>query len=525
MELRAYQAQAVKSIYSYFELKQGNPLVVMPTGTGKSVVIADFTKGAATAFPGTRILMLTHVKELIEQNFQALIRMWPEAPAGIYSAGVGRRDLHAQILYAGIQSIHKKAYLIQRCDLIIVDEAHLIPRNSETMYGRFLKEIKEINPQVKIIGFTATEFRLDSGYLHKGTPSRPALFTDVCFDYPMGDAIRDGYLTELTTISPDTKFDVSGVRKRGGEFIESELAQVFDQGEKNRSVVTEILVHSDRKSCLVFATSVEHAHNLADLIRAEGKTAEVVTGKTPKGERASIIHRFKAGEIWCLVNVNVLTTGFDAPAVDLIALVRATESAGLYIQMCGRGTRLAESKEDCLVLDFADNVTRHGPVDMPHVKQPGEPGGGDAPVKICEECAAYNYAGVRFCVECGWEFPPPEPKYKEKASQKPIMSHQVEPVTYRVDDVVYYRHQKEGKPDSLKVEYRTSIGHQREWVCLEHSGYAKNKAVQWWRSRTTELPVPNSVTEALEMVDDLPIPLEISVLPEGKYTRIVGVSF
>ena len=163
IQLRPYQSAAIEAIYGYFSRQSGNPLIVLPTGTGKSVCIAAFMKRAIGDWSDTRILIVTHVKELIAQNYGELIRLWPGAPAGIYSAGLNKRDLHAQILFAGIQSIHKRAYDIQRCDLALIDEAHLIPRTSNTMYRRFLGELATINPHLKVIGFTATPYRLDSG--------------------------------------------------------------------------------------------------------------------------------------------------------------------------------------------------------------------------------------------------------------------------------------------------------------------------------------------------------------------------
>lgn len=158
MQLRPYQQESIDAIYSYFGRAKGNPLVALPTGTGKSVCIGEFVRGACEQYPGTRVVMLTHVKELIEQNFSKLISLWPDAPAGIYSAGLGKRDLDAQIVFAGIQSIHRHALNMGRVDLIVVDECHLIPRKSDTMYGRFLANVRLHSPHVKIIGFTATPF-------------------------------------------------------------------------------------------------------------------------------------------------------------------------------------------------------------------------------------------------------------------------------------------------------------------------------------------------------------------------------
>jgi len=155
--LRPYQRAAIDAIYGYFSKKAGNPIVSIPTSGGKSLVMASFVEGVLKTYPDQRILIVTHVRELIEQNFGELKRLWPDAPAGIYSAGLKKREIRAPILFAGIQSIHKRVYDVQQCDLVLIDEAHLIPHTSSTMYQRFLADLKRINPLLKVIGFTATE--------------------------------------------------------------------------------------------------------------------------------------------------------------------------------------------------------------------------------------------------------------------------------------------------------------------------------------------------------------------------------
>lgn len=522
MELRPYQNEAVDRLYQWFTDNHGNPLVVMPTGTGKSLTIAEFIRRAVTEYPETRVVMLTHVKELIEQNFAALIRQYPSANAGIYSASVGRKDIRAQILIAGIQSLYKHAYKVQKCDILIVDEAHLMPRKAETMYGHFLKEIREINPNVKLVGFTATAFRLDSGHL---AGDGEEMFQGVAFEYGMADAIQQGYLSVLVSKSTDTHFDVSGVKKRLGDFVESELEAVYNTSEKNRDVIDEIMRNAaSRRACLVFATGVDHATALRDLIRARGRSAEVITGKTPKGERARIIADYKAGRIWALVNVNVLTTGFDAPAVDLVALVRATMSPVLYIQMCGRGARLAEGKDDCLILDFAQNIERHGPVDKPRIRTPGEGGGGEAPMKVCDACQMYNYTSARRCSTCGAEFPPPEPKFKGVASTEAVLSFQQQTQWIEVATVSYDHHHKIGGTTSMRVTYGTAKGDHREWVCVEHGGPAGEKARLWWMKRSMLAP-PETVDEAVGRSSELRKPTHITVQKDGRYSTVKKYRF
>ena len=347
MELRDYQTAAITGLYDYFAESTGNPLVVMPTGTGKSVVIAGFVREAVAAYPETRILMLTHVKELIAQNFQALIRMWPEAPGGIYSAGLSRRDIHAQILFAGIQSIHKHASRVQRCDLVIIDEAHLLGRADSGMYRTFLAELNRINSgMLKVVGFTATPYRLDSGMLHEG---KDRLFTDIAYQVPVLQMIEQGYLCPVVPKQTTTQLDVSSVGTRGGEFIAGQLEAAVDRDEVTAAAVAEVVQHgAERGSWLIFCSGVAHARHVRDAIREHGISCETVTGDTPGPERDGILAAFKAGRLRCVTNANVLTTGFDAPGTDLIALLRPTKSVGLYVQMVGRGTRLAEGKDDCI---------------------------------------------------------------------------------------------------------------------------------------------------------------------------------
>ncbi|TVQ59726.1 MAG: DEAD/DEAH box helicase, partial [Rhodobacteraceae bacterium] len=219
LTLRPYQQAAIDAIYGYFAEHAGHPLIVIPTAGGKSLVMARFVQGVLQTWPDQRILILTHVRELIAQNHAELIGLWPEAPAGIYSAGLGRREIGARILFAGIQSIHRRAWDVQQCDLVLIDEAHLIPGASNTMYRRFLDTLMRINPKLKVIGFTATPYRLDSGMLHEGDG---ALFTDIAFEVSVRELIDDGWLCPLVSKQAATRLDTAGVGTRGGEFIQRE---------------------------------------------------------------------------------------------------------------------------------------------------------------------------------------------------------------------------------------------------------------------------------------------------------------
>jgi DNA repair protein RadD len=521
MKLRAYQRAAIDAIYGYFAEKAGHPIVVIPTAGGKSLVMAAFIREVLEQWPDQRILIVTHVRELISQNFAELLRLWPEAPAGIYSAGLGKRDLGARILFAGIQSIHRKAYGVQQADLVLVDEAHLIPRTADTMYRRFLEDLTVISPHLKIIGLTATPYRLDSGMLHRG---EDALFTDIAFEVSVRELIDQGYLSPLVSKSGATQLDVKGVGTRGGEFIQSQLQAAVDRDDVTRAAIDEVVAYgAERRSWLAFCSGVDHAGHVAQAIRERGISCATIFGHTPKAERDRTIAAFKRGEIRALASMGVLTTGFNAPSVDLIAMLRPTKSAGLYVQMAGRGTRLAPGKTDCLVLDFAGNVARHGPIDAVNPHEPAA-GGGGPPVKTCPDCRSILPAATRICPDCGHVFPPPEPRIEATASTLQIMTLG-KPQWLPVSGVDYARHEKPGRPPSLRVDYRCGLVLHREWVCLEHGGFPREKAVAWWRQRGPGLPVPATVTDALAQAERLRVPAAIAVRPSGRFTEVVGARF
>jgi DNA repair protein RadD len=264
---------------------------------------------------------------------------------------------------------------------------------------------------------------------------------------------------------------------------------------------------------------------VCDAVRARGFSCATIFGHTPKAERDRIIAAFKRGEIRALASMGVLTTGFNAPAVDLIAMLRPTKSTGLYVQIAGRGTRLAPGKENCLVLDFAGNVARHGPIDLvkPRDKTNGQ-GEGEAPSKVCPACQTINALAARVCADCGYVFPAPEVQLEATATTRPILSTG-RPEWVAVGAVTYHRHEKPGKPTSLRVDYHCGLVRHREWVCLEHGGYAGRKALEWWHRRAEgELP-PTTVDEALARTEELRQPVQIAVRPNGRYTEVVHARF
>jgi DNA repair protein RadD len=523
LQLRDYQRAAVDSVFEYWGKKPGSPLIVLPTGGGKSLVIATLVRELLEGWPDMRILCVTHVKELLVQNAQELLSLWEFAPVGFFSAGLRRRDAHAQIIFGGVQTIASKAHIIGHIDLVLVDEAHLMPRNSETQYGQLLEGLRAINPDLKLVGLTATPYRLGEGSLYDG---EGAIFDDICFDKPIGEMIDEGYLCRPISKGMATGFDLSGVGKVGGDYNQGKLQAAVDQADINQAVVSEIATYGTNRKCwLLFCSGVDHAYHIRDEIRERGITCETVCGDTPAQERDRILADFKAGRIRAVTNNSVMTTGTNIPAIDLVAFLRPTLSAGLYVQMAGRGLRLAPGKENCLFLDFAGVVRKHGPIDMvtpPHARK----GDGEAPVKICPQedggCGSLVHASVNVCPDCGYQFPvKDEPKIDRTAADTPMLS--TDAATWRAINGRHfaYHEGKGGKPPSVKTTYMAGLTAINEWLCPEHSGYAQSKAHRWWVRHGGARPFPRTVMEWLERQNELLETDEISVRPDGKYWTVV----
>lgn len=473
--------------------------------------------------PGARALILAHRKELLQQNVRAVASVMPLAQIGVYSAGLKSYDTTSPIIVAGIQSIAKRPYVVGAFDLILIDEAHLVPTEDDTMYRKFILAARTQNPHVRFVGLTATPYRLGHGLLHRG---RGALFTDIAYDASVKSLIADGYLCGLISKATLTQLDTTGVTMRGGEFMPGELERAVDVEDTTAAAVEEMSeLFAERKKWLVFCAGVKHAEHVAAALNAKGIPAKAVHGELEAEERRRALDDFKVGALRAITSMDVLTTGYDEPAIDAIALLRPTKSTGLYVQMVGRGFRLYPSKTNTLVLDFAGNVARHGPVDSIVVTDKQSAGGeGSCPTKTCPVCRSIEHAGVNLCTVCGYEFPKPErPPILPTASVLPILSTEPKPTTWHdISEVEYHYHQRDEKTPSLRVEYVEGFRRvAMEWICFEHTGFARSKAESWWKRRSTE-PVPSTIDEALAGVDDLLTPTRIATQPDGRWTRIVN---
>lgn len=526
IQLRPYQEDGLEAIWNYFNSgATGNPVLAWPTGTGKSHVPAIFIERIMKLWPNQRFILTTHISDLISQNAEALLEAWPHAPLGIHSAGLQRRETAHPIIYSGIQSAIKNPMAFGHRDIAFVDEAHLVSPDDATMYQRFFIALKLINPNLKIIGLSATPFRIGQGMITDG-----GLFTDIIHDLTEMNAfnklITDGYLAPLIPHKTQTTLDISNVGVNNGEFIAKQLQKAVDKKEITNAALKEAIeIGHNRRSWMIFATGIEHAEHIADLMTIFGIDCAAVHSKKSNDYNTKAIAAFKDGSLRSIVNVVKLTTGINVPHLDFIIDLQPTMSPIRHVQKLGRGTRIAEGKSNCLVLDFGRNVPRLGPINCPVIPRKKGEKPGDAPIKLCENCGAYNYAGVKFCCDCGQEF-----LFQTKLVSEPGTSTLIKGLeetiveTFNVTYAVYSKKQKEGRPSYIRATYFTGMQSFSENVFPEHSGYAKKLFSNWWKQRNPAI-VPVTTDEVLQHLAHLRTPKRIKVIVNRKYPEIISAEF
>jgi DNA repair protein RadD len=517
-----HQEKATKATFDFFEEHpDGNPLIVVPVGGGKSLLIAEFIKRAISMYSNTNFIVLSHVAKLVKQDAEHLLGQWPEAAISFYCDKLKQKSFAGQTIFATIHSIYKQAYNIpKRIDIIMVDEAHIVSPEDATMYRKFIGDLLKINPYLKVIGYTGTDFRATEGKLTEGENK---LFTDVAFRIPMIYLIEKGFLCPLVTPKEGikTRMSTAGVKSRGGDYIDSQLQKAVDVDHITIACVDEIVYHgAKRNKWLIFTAGIDHCRNVRDEIRSRGISCEMLTSEDDDNEE-ELYKAYERGDFKCLVTVGKATTGVNIPAIDLIAFMRPTRSPVLYVQMGGRGMRLFPGKFDCLLLDFGGVIDELGPIDLVDAKKMLRKGDGQAPTKTCPQCQSTCFAGVRECLDCGYQFPEAPLAITEQASQGAAMSTQIEPEWYNVLSVNYTKHEKAGKPPSMCVVYNTLSGQFREWVGYE-AFYTREKAFKWHKQRS-ELPPPRKVDEALKMT--FKRPKRVLVRKAGKYFEITDYDF
>ena len=391
-QLRPYQQEAVDATLNHFRKSDESAVIVLPTGAGKSLVIAELARLARR-----KILVLTHVKELVEQN-HAKYQSYGLS-GGIFAAGLKRKENHHQVTFASVQSV--AANLDQFRDeysLVIIDECHRVSGEETSQYQRIIELLRQQNDSLKVLGLTATPYRLAMGWIYRyhyrgfvrgSDDEQDKPFRHCIYELPLSYMINRGYLTRPELVNAAVaQYDFSTLTQdRFGEYAEKDVNQLLSKHQRvTRAIIEQVMeMAAERQGVMIFAATVQHAQEIAGYL-PEQETA-LVTGATDLRDRDQLIQRFKQRQLKYLVNVSVLTTGFDAPHVDLIAILRPTQSVSLYQQIVGRGLRLDEGKRDCLVIDYAGN---HVNLHHPEVGEP-KPNPDSEPVQVfCPGCGFAN---------------------------------------------------------------------------------------------------------------------------------------
>jgi len=360
-KLRPYQQEAVDAVIRCFRSQNEPALVVLPTGAGKSLVISELARMATG-----RVLVLAHVKELVEQNYAKYAGV---REASIFSAGLGRKEVEHQVVFGGVQSVVRNldAFSDAGFTLVIIDECHRVSMDKDSSYQKVLRHLRRFNPQLKLLGLTATPYRLGQGwiyqYLHRANgqglvrTTEERVFRDCIYELSLQRMIKQGYLTPPDVVdAPFEAYDFSSLSSDFfGRISEADLNKELKQQQRLTPLIVQQVMQEamQRKGVLIYAATVDHAKEVLSYLPAH--CSAMVIGDTPGEERDQIIQRFKRQELIFLVNVAVFTTGFDAPHVDLLVIMRPTASVSLYQQICGRGLRLSPGKTDCRIIDYAGN--------------------------------------------------------------------------------------------------------------------------------------------------------------------------
>lgn len=360
--LRPYQQQAVDATLTHFRKTNDAAVIVLPTGAGKSLVIAELARLARK-----KILVLTHVKELVEQNHSKFKQYGDQAgtKSGVYSAGLNLKQTEQQVTFASVQSVVRNLpEFAQSYSLVIIDECHRVSDfEQDNQYGKIIQNILSINPELKILGLTATPYRMGVGWIYqyhyhgikRTDDKRP--FQKCIYELPLSFMLKQGYLTQPNFVdAPIAQYDFSALSSNAnGEFNSEQVNELLVRYPRvTQAIIEQVETYAEsRKGVMIFAATVKHANEILGYL--PDNSAALITGSTNNADRAELIEQFKQQKLKFLVNVSVLTTGFDAPHVDLIAILRPTESVSLYQQIVGRGLRLADDKKDCLVIDYAGN--------------------------------------------------------------------------------------------------------------------------------------------------------------------------
>jgi|TARA_R100000479_G_scaffold146950_1_gene82425 DNA repair protein RadD len=546
LKLRYYQRDAIDSLHKWFNTRpaEDHALIALPTAAGKTIIFSHFIKEIFAKDPTARFLVLAHRKELVEQAETKLKTVWPEAPVGVLAAGMKRFEIDSQILIASRDTLAspKRLEAVGSFDYMIIDEAHNVPPSSHTRYKKIITTLSDRKP-MRVMGCTATPYRMGQGYIYGNRKDH--FFKGLAYSVSIPELIRNGFLSRLSAyaVNDNAVIDAGAValKFKNGDFKESELEKVAMVDDTILQVINDWIDNAytkGRTATVFFCVSVLHAEKMTQCLKNYGIMAECVTGETPKEKREDILERFNNGLVHAICNVGVLTEGWDAPRADCVALLRPTQSVGLFVQMCGRGMRLHDDKENCLLLDYGENVARHGCLDE---VQPDRTAPGRYHPKICASCNAINIPSARKCVECGQEFEGSK-KFQELQTKK---EKEVAKRTKAEKQAVLSDERKKAKPrykpvtDIYATVTKSMNGSEycqviftvkdeffpKKMPLMFGHPKAHHMAVRRWKKIAEKWGAPKQPWMAAELINSGAFEniSEIVLQKQGKYENVIGI--
>ena len=545
-EPRWYQTEAVEAFKDFLRATEPgrNAIIAMPTGTGKSVVIAQIVRYVCQ-WPENKVLMLTHVGELVKQNADKLRAVWPQGDIGICAAGLGRRDTNQRVIYSTVQTVHsllkRNKYALGRRRLVIIDECHLLSEDENSMYRQVLAKLGELDPKMRVLGLSATPYRTKDGKL---TEQENAIFTDVAYDLNKDFArlVEEGYLAPLTSVKTPVEVNLKGVHIQGGDYNSKEV-----QAAVGNDVLLEqacnVMVNEGRyrRSWIVFVSGIKNAVRVREMLERRGIDVRDVTSANTAADNAQAIADFRSGQVRCLVSANQLTTGFDVPQIDLIAVLRPTVSPSLHVQMLGRGTRPCPGKVDCLVLDFAHNIARLGPINDPFLKERKPKGElteeekqeekeeAELLPRTCPNCGALLPPRTRSCPYCGY-VAPQELDVSDLTGLTPLayIKHTPTIPSSRVWQVSSFVAGKYQNKNTGMHMLRVRVGCTGNGADFNAHFYlnfdslrdpVRFDAAKTWLQFGGLDPIPRTVSEAIARAKELKAPREIELIKKNWYQK------
>lgn len=523
---RYYQADFKKAFMDYYSNGGTAGIGVLPTGSGKAMLSA-WAAIAATK-NGRKSLIVIDSQELVAQNAAAVRRLAPGIDVGVYSAGLGCKNSRNDIVVCSIQSVWRKPEILGPRRMIVVDECHSSSAELN-MYGCFLAGMRALDPKMLLCGLTATPYRSEQGHITepwlKGDKRIDPIFTDVFHEVGIKELIDAGFLSKMIAKKTSCEMTdaIAKVHIRGGEFDQIELQNATNTDRLNAACVSEGLrLGSNRKSWLTFATGVDHAKDLCAMFNQAGIRSDVLHAKTDKTDRARMIAQHKSGQLRNICNVRTLTKGFDSPNIDFILDCAPTQSSVLHLQKLGRGFRIADGKEDCLVCDMSGNIRRFGSIDLLNDIVVKPKLGKKYPRNVnlmqdCAECDTMFPKDATHCPECGHKAPPRQmsilDKMLEKADEGAVIisdgtlngyvrsGEKLATVTGMATATV--NPGRSDKPSSIRVVYQTSEGMISHFLCPAHGGYARGHAAKWWADHMPEgVPMSSLPELACKVMND-----------------------